>query len=197
MPEPDPQHPRARPTPPGAGLRGFYGGVLLADPQALRVRYVIDPVSGEPVVSCAPDAGENDDWRLFVPDEGEERLVLAGHPVALEASRDGVCDRWVAYHGTPETPRFFRLSVEWARQGGATFDAEEARAVNTLTAHESRVLRALRQDGVVRGVAVGVDELGLDVRVGHHVRRLAFPRRATDADEALALARVLLAEGRG
>jgi hypothetical protein len=178
--------------------------VLLADPQALRVRYIVDPVTGEPVVACAADAGESEDWRLFVPEESEGSLMLAGHPVALDVNRDGVCDRWVGYHGTPASARFFRLAVEWSRIGAAVFDAEDSKAVNRLAAEEGRVLRAIRADGVLAkglsgmgGVIVGVDESGVDIRVHRDLRRVVFPNTARSADDALAMLRALLSGGEG
>jgi hypothetical protein len=195
MPDPGSSPDPTRGFTPDLILRRFSHGVLLADPRALRVRYIVDPVTGEPVMACAPDAGESEDWRLFIPDESDGGLMVAGHPVALDARADGVCDRWVAYHGRPETPRFFRLAVEWGRIGERTFDAEETRLINPFADQEAGLLRAIRREASLGGVVLGVDDLGLDVRAGPHVRRLAFAACASNADEVLAMVRRLVSEG--
>lgn len=184
-------------------LRRRLSGIVLADPLAVRALYVLDPRTGEPIVACRGDAGETDDWVLFVPEELEGALHLAAEPVLLDPDRDGACDRWKAYHGSPDGDRFFRLAVQWGRRGAESWEAEELRAVNRLAAVEARILRELNQDPaalgalaakaagwpaadqVTPGTAVGVDEQGVDVRVGRRVVRAEFPVEVGTAEEAM------------
>ena len=194
-------------------LRRSLSGVVVADPLAVRTLYVIDPETGEPVIACRADAAETDDWVLFVPDESEGALHLAGSPEALDPDRDAACDRWRAYHGSPESGRFFRLVVQWGRRGGESWDAEEVRAPNGAAAVEARLLRLLNTDqarvgalaaraagwpagGVVSpGLAVGVDELGLDVRVGRQIVRVEHERAAATAAEVVVMVERLFRGG--
>lgn len=194
-------------------LRRALSGVVVADPLAVRVLYVVDPATGEPVVVCRADAAETDDWVLFVPDESEGALHLAGAPEALDPERDAACDRWRAYHGSPEAGRFFRLAVQWGRRGGESWDADDLRAPNGAAAVEARLLRMLNADQarvgaiaaraagwpggekVSPGVAVGVDDLGLDVRVGRQIVRVEHERAPASPEEVVAMVERLFRGG--
>lgn len=204
MPEPG-QPAEPAPVHPAIGqMRGILRGVVVADPLAVRVWFVLDPLSGNPVVVCRGDAGETEDWVLFVPDEGEGSLQVAGKPRLLDPDRDGVCDRWRAYHGTVEEGRFFMLEVEWGRWGGSMLEAEDLRRPSVAVGVESKVLRTLNATGglarrlvggspLAEHVAVGVDESGIDVRTGHgsvrtphRIVRAWFDEPAADAAGVLA-----------
>lgn len=191
-------------------LRAFSNADLLIDGQRLHARWTCRPRDGA-LTLCLPDLRWPERHAvLVVPDESAPTLELllegdpshADHPdVAPEA------DRWEAYHGRPRDTVWILARIEGARWHREILDdIATVVPVNTLGAGEAplrrelnatpddlaRALRARGRHAEGRPVAVGVDQDGVDVRLGGVVSRLEFPATATDPDDARAALRELL-----
>lgn len=193
----DPASRPALPPTPAQVLRACTTGLLLADGGATPVRYVIDPATGEPVISLGPENVEGAEWVLCIPEESDTSLRIAATPLVLDPAKDPSCDRWIGYHGTPDQ-FFYRLFTSWARLGVEVFDGPQARAPNTLGRTEVALVRTINARGLahlgfpVGARAVGVDDLGVDVRTARGVERLPFETPATSAEEATSRVEELL-----
>ncbi len=189
------------PTDALACLRAFTAGVLVYGDRALGVRFVIDPRSGRLLMPLPTDALEAHDHVLHLPDERASSLEALLSLVETGERDAGLIERWRAYHGDPSYARWRLATVESARMAGMVYDSAVFAAPNPLAADQSRVCRALNADPSrladicaasthtrpERPVALGVDPDGLDARARFGVIRVAFPRRAVDADDALAI----------
>ena len=187
--------PKARPTP-AQVPRAHSKGLLLAGDIALHVRYVVDPATGDPVLSVSPETVDAGEWVLCVPEEADDALRLAGTSVLLDPAKDPACDRWIGYHGTPDQS-FFRLAISWARLGVEVFDAPEVREPSTLRRAEVALVKALNAKPGAVGPgcrAVGVDQRGIDIRTPRDLVRIPFDATATDADDAAKKIEALLRE---
>lgn len=188
-PDADAQHEAVR------ALHASREGVLIVRESYLPVRFVTCNESGRIVANVPEEVIDASDAVLFVPDEAPSALQLM---LALGAAEESaVTDRWRAFHGTPEHPRWVAASIESARRGPWVFDGEDLACPNVLIHDEPRLLRALnadpdalrtlcRAEGVVveSPVAVGVDQHGVHVRARHGVVFVGFPQRITDAEHA-------------
>ncbi len=190
----------ASPLPPAQVLRAHTTGMLLSDGGATQIRYVIDPVTGEPVISLGPENVDGAEWVLCIPEEADTALRIAATPIVLDPTKDPACDRWIGYHGTPEQ-FFYRLFTSWARLGVEVFDGPEARAISKLGRAEVALVRKLNASALVQlgfpagSRTVGVDELGVDIRTPRGVERLPFETPATTSDEAAERVDSLLRKG--
>ena len=187
--------PQARPSP-AQVLRAHARGLLLANDLALQVRYVVDPATGDPVLSLSPETVEAGEWVLCIPEEADDALRLSGTSVVLDPAKDPACDRWIGYHGTPDQS-FFRLTVAWARLGVEVFDAPEVREPSTLRRAEVALVKILNAKigALGPGVrAVGVDQRGIDLRTHRGLVRIPFEIAATDAEDAAKKIEELLRE---
>ncbi|MCL4741745.1 MAG: hypothetical protein KJZ54_06025 [Phycisphaerales bacterium] len=189
------------PAPPDAlaCLRSYTAGTLVYGDRALASRFVIDPRSGRLLTPLPADALQAHDHVLYLPDERapslEALLSLA------DADDPGLIERWRAYHGDPPHARWCLATVESARMAGMVYDSPVFCVPNPLASDQPRICRTLNADPArladicaasthtrpERPVALGVDPDGLDARARFGVIRVAFPRRAADADDALAM----------
>jgi hypothetical protein len=190
-------------------LRAHREGVLIADGLASRIRFVIDSVTGRIVFPTTTPVAEAAELVLFVPEEDpvgtpELQLLLTARP--LDPSADPACDRWEAYHGEPRLTRWAACSIDSVKFAGEVADGEIFNRASMLRKAEPALCRLLNADparlsalcAAKAGVlpreprAVGVDELGADVRARFGIVRIPFPRPATDQQDAENLVRGLL-----
>ncbi len=197
------------PTDALASLRSFTAGVLVYADRALGVRFVIDPRSGRLLMPLPPDALEAHDHVLHLPDEHAPSLEALLSLVETSDRDAALIERWRAYHGDPAHARWRLATVESARLAGMVYDSPVFSVPNPLAADQPRLCRTLNADPSrladicaasthtrpERPVALGIDPDGLDARARFGVIRVVFPRRATDADDALAIIDELARQG--
>ncbi|MBX3390769.1 MAG: hypothetical protein KF691_15075 [Phycisphaeraceae bacterium] len=179
------------PDDPARFLRRHFSGTILSDEVVLRRNFVIDPRSGEIVASLPPNVEEAQSVVLHVPDEADGALQLLVECRALDAARDGACDRLLIYHGRSEGAKFVGLTPVDGKLNKKSFQIEKKFASNPLWADEPRICRVLNSDSgalrtlvkdlsgreVIEPKAVGVDDIGLDVRTRTGLVRVEFERR--------------------
>ncbi|MCW5776327.1 MAG: hypothetical protein KIS87_07820 [Phycisphaeraceae bacterium] len=189
------------PTDALACLRSFTAGVLVYGDRALGLRFVIDPRSGRLLMPLPADVLEAHDHVLHLPDERAPSLE-ALLSLSEAGERDaGLIERWRAYHGEPSHACWRLAAVESARMAGMVYDSPVFSVPNPLAADQPRLCRTLNADPArladicaasthtrpEHPVALGIDPDGLDARARFGVIRVAFPRRADDAEDALAM----------
>jgi len=199
--DPDPQEALRR-------LRRFRSGTLVHDEIPTPCKFVIDGRDGRVVMPVSVVAADAEEHVLWLPEErfGAMQALLVVDP--LEAEFDEARDRYLAYHGTAEEPRWIRCEIESVREGSSVYDGSDLTCPNLGHSVEPKLCKLLNSDreklkavtsklaGVVpeTALAVGVDEDGIDVRVSLGVVRVEFPRRARDPEEISATVRGLLTE---
>lgn len=194
-------------------LRAALTADLLADANPSKGRFVIDPDTGRIVMPVEPQVLDADEHVLLVPEESDQALELLVILEEIDGRWHPGADRWRSYHGEPRAARWAWFAVDCARHEGAIVDGEEICRPSALHAEENvlrraahRLISAQPAEVVARllgrdqqtilaeaPVVVGVDEAGLDVRVGRRVARLLFPSPALDAASAGEIIQGLLA----
>lgn len=175
-------------TDPVRFARRHYGAIITVDEVFHRRNIVIDPISGEFVAALPPALEDAESVVLHVPDESRGSLQLMAECRLLDANRDASCDRLLIYHGRAEGAKFVAMrpiDVKWALQ---SVQIEDFLLSNPLAKEEPRLCRLLNADARALGAlvlklsgrstiepkAVGVDDLGLDVRTRTGVARVEF-----------------------
>jgi len=189
-------------------IRRFRVGTLVSDGVPLPCRFIIDGRDGRLVMPVPPQTLDADEHVLWLPEEQFNAAQALLDAEELEDEFDEARDRYLAYHGRADRPRWLRARVESVRDGSRVFDGEAIVAPNAARSVEPALCRALNEDrdrlrrltGRLVGVepetalAVGVDEDGFDVRAALGVVRVEFPRPARDAEETEATVRGLLTD---
>ncbi len=189
-------------------LRSHREGVLICDGAVSALRFVIDNRTGRIVFPCSALPFEAEECVLFIPEESDDALQLLLVPRPADPDTDEGCDRWRAYHGTPEFPRWASCAIESGRIGDDVVEGEALTVANALRAAEPSLCRSLNADParltrlctrlagieVPSPLCVGVDADGVDVRARFGIVRLPFPSPAHSAEEARATIEALLAE---
>ncbi len=179
-------------------LYGNSRAVLLAEPSALAVGYVVTP-DGRLVIGCRADAGDSTPWTLCVPEESEGATQVLGEPVRIDPKVDGAADRWEARHGALRERQVFSIKVESVRCGGTVWDASDVRLENPIAEGEAGILRTLNADTATlvaicerasgvspeRATAVGVDAWGLWIRGAIGPIRVEFAKAVQDTEGAV------------
>ena len=189
-------------------LRAHRLGRLVATlPDGLETRaedchFVIDGTSGMLVFLVTRVMLEFDGHAIFIPDEcarASEEILELGVSLAHEpAVAEVLRDRHLAYHGHIRGGVWVQSAIEWARYGERVIDGDGLCMPNQLSGDEpalcrmcnasnDRLARAACQRFALSGsqvLAVGVDSFGLDLRVGHRVRRIEFTQEATNRGDA-------------
>lgn len=195
------------PTDAATVLRAHRAGVLLADESPAPARFVIDGRTGRLVMPAPPALHDAGEFVLFIPEERDDALQLLLTPGILPDD-DPAADRWLAYHGRPESKGWAAFAVESARLGGEVTDGPGMTLTNPLADAEPRLCKRVNADpaGLARACAaggapvasplcVGVDAYGLDVRARFGIVRLAFPAPAdTEASAAASIDALLRGE---
>ncbi len=191
-------------------LRAHRQGVLVAGGVASPLRFVTDNATGRVVFPTNPNIFEDEEAVLFTPEESIEALQLLLLPRPTDPDTDEACDRWKAYHGTPEYPRWASCGIESGRLGGDVVDGEALMVPNPLRAAEPALCKRLNTDRarltrlcrratgveIPAPLAVGVDPDGLDVKARFGIVRVPFaaPAPAPTGEAAGAAIDALLAE---
>lgn len=184
-----------------AHLRAHREGLLLAAGLPRRIRIVQH--EGSLVFPAEPALVDADSLTLCLPDEAptddnELQLMLS----AALTDDGAAADRWRIYHGEPDRLTWVACTIQGARYRGDVVDHEPLNAPNPLASAEPALCRTLNADrarlamvcrlitGVLpeSPVAVGVDDLGIDLRARFGIIRLPF--RDPVPTPALAQARI-------
>lgn len=191
------------PIDPARILRRFHRGVLRVADDVRDVRFVVDQLTGFPVLPVRADVFAAEDLILFIPDEAEDALQLLVEATELDPNREAACDRFIAYHGAAQgvegrarSARWARLTVTTAKIAGvvddgacssnAIGDDEPAlcKWLNTTLGAASRIVKGLSSTPEDDLTVVGVDQFGVDVRARADIVRVEFPTQATSAAAA-------------
>jgi hypothetical protein len=172
-------------------LKRHSDGLLAVDERMERVRFVIDPITGCPVMPVDSDVPRFETLTLFIPDEDASGLQMLGEPTALDPDTDACCDRYLIYYGPPSVRggiAWIRFNVTAARFGGALIDVEEVAQPNPFLKDEpgackrgnsarEALIAACERSGapVQHPVLVGVDPLGADIRASFGIVRIEWP----------------------
>ncbi|MFA6045242.1 MAG: hypothetical protein WC718_09670 [Phycisphaerales bacterium] len=177
-------------------LHVFCDGIMLVADRADRVRFVLNPSSGEPVLPIHADVLEHQEITLLVPDETDDALQLLCTPTPLDPARAEACDRHLIFFGKPQFPKWALLEVEAVKSTDGVLEGAEFVGPEPLHAAEPALLKLLNADRSLLGaayqrhggttpdepLAVGVDEWGAWVRARFGAMRLPFATHApTDA----------------
>lgn len=181
-------------------LRGTTDAVLCADERPFPRRFVLDGVTGRPVVAAPPLVDEVEQLVLHVPDEGEDSLQLLVEHQWLDPDRDEAADRFLIHHGKPDTPRLAALDVLAVKLAGVVLEVERVQRPNPLLSIEPATCKKLNADKEVLAricrvmsgrtptepTLVGIDPHGMWVRTRTGPLRLAFTQMLDDPQQAAA-----------
>ncbi|MBX3380734.1 MAG: hypothetical protein KF805_11625 [Phycisphaeraceae bacterium] len=169
-------------------LRRHYSAVITIDELIVPRNIVIDPASGELVAALPASVDDAESIVLHVPDESSGSLQMMVECRPLDANRDAACDRLLIYHGRAEGARFAAMhpiDVKWEVQetkienffGPSPLASEEPRLCRMLNGDPNALgalLERLSGRATMEPRAVGVDQLGLDVRTRTGLVRIEF-----------------------
>jgi len=179
-------------------IRAHHEATLLYDQTPLETRFIVDPRTGDLLVAIEEEALSADDVVLACPRDAFDtpiRISVALSDTVSEEQRD----RYTAYMLPTSPAPLAAASIAFAKlDSGEVFEPGELALVNPLVDGMGPLCKRLNEDraalaGLCRTlsgvdfedpIAVGVDELGIDVRARHGVARLDLPSPVKDADEA-------------
>jgi len=173
-------------------------GTASFDGQFLNIKFIRSPKSGHLVASVPVALLMSDEVVLFVPEEREDSLQLLLSIEEVEES--ALTDRFSAYYPEPDHVRWAEMWIDTGRLCEYVFDGDALMTANPLAEDEPTLLRALNEcpdslkrvcaqcctTEVASPLAVGIDELGIDIRAHFGIVRLPFDAPVADADEARA-----------
>lgn len=193
-------------------MREHHQGVLNADGQIDRVKFIIDGATGALVLPSPPGIGDAEELVLFVPEEQPDmgpalQLLLTGRTLEPDSEP---ADRWRAYFGTPRQTKWLTCEIEGGKLEGEVIEPELLRVPNTLRAQEARLCKRLNADKAALAslcqrsvgvtvpdpLAVGVDPTGIDIRARFGVIHVLFPAPVLDPAAAALAVESLLGAGR-
>ncbi|MEM1330672.1 MAG: hypothetical protein AAGG07_08945 [Planctomycetota bacterium] len=188
-------------------FRRFKQGVLLADGRPWRTRFIVDPVDGAVLMPIDPEVRGADELVLHIPDEGFDAMqALLEQNAFIDGDPGAIADRFMGYHGEPESAIWLRSTLAAARWDGTVVDGDDLAIPNALRSAEPALLRALNSDREVLraalhglGVevesptAVGVDPMGFDVRAAFGIVRAEPGEDMRDGEAARRVVESLLA----
>jgi hypothetical protein len=184
-------------------MRRHHQGVLRIDDEddVINVRFVLQPSTGQPVLPVPPRTiGQQ--CVLCLPDDALDNadcLQLIGGLEEVNPQREAACDRWNASFGKSSVATWCVLRVQTAKQLDQAFDGalvslanplakEEGALCKACNAHQANLTRACEKQLHVKGAtpfAVGVDALGVDVRLTFGLARLEFGLPVACSSEAM------------
>jgi len=179
-------------------LRGHSTGTLLVDGTATPVLYIVDPRAGSLILSVEREMTEGDDTVLVIPEDSFEAPMRASLELGEEPEGEAT-DRYMAYHTRQPMPMWARGAISFVKvDSGSVVGQEEIEAPNPLVDalpglckklnSDQRALREvcklLAKADIDEPVAVGIDDLGFDVRARFGVVRVELPAPVRSAEEA-------------
>jgi len=179
-------------------------GVVRAAEQSFVCRFVPDPAGKRLIAPLAPAVFGLAEPVLWIPAEADDALALI---VTIRPTEESVLtDRWQAWHGAPEFPRWAAINVDSGKHEAWVFDSDELLPPNPLAPAEPALCRLVNANsgGLARlceraahvnvpsPLCVGVDDLGLHVRARFGVVRVHFDRPPRDAEDAKAMIEAML-----
>lgn len=179
-------------------LRGHTTGTLLVDSTPTDVLYIVDPRTGALILSAEAGMLGGDDIVLVIPEDRFDAPMRAS--LMLEEEPEGeATDRFMAYHTRQPLPMWARGSISFVKvDSGAVVSQEQIETPNPLIDALAGLCRKLNSDPVAlrevcrlltgadieEPVAVGIDDLGIDVRARFGVVRVALPSPVASGEEA-------------
>jgi len=193
-------------TIPGSERRrwiAYRAGVIEADGVPSPSKFIVDGRDGRLVLAGGRDLLDAAELVLWIPDDRFDAVQLLLEAEPLNDPDGALADRHAAYHGHSGPARFTHAAIVQGRDPEGVYDAEELAAPNPLHTIEPRLcallnrstddLRALAaRDVRIRlehPVAVGVDDLGADLRTRVGIVRLEWPEplaNPSSAEDAIA-----------
>lgn len=182
-------------------LRLYHEGVLLSGEVASPVRFVLDPLSGQPVLPVEAGVLGAESVSLVSPDDATDNpdsLQVHARPVEVDPHSHEACDRYQAYFGKADHARWALLQVDSLKRLNTVIDGDLVRLSNPLRRTEGALCRAANahlpelarackhRAGTApeQPLTVGVDPWGMDVRARFGVLRLEFSIPVSTPDEA-------------
>lgn len=187
-------------------LHVFCDAIMLVADRADRIRFVLNPATGEPVLPVHADVLEHDELTLLVPDESNDALQLLCTPAPINPASADACDRHQIFFGKPHFPKWALLEIEAVKSTQGVLEGAVFIGPEPLHAFEPALLKLLNTDRALLGaacqrltgtapdepLAVGVDEWGAWVRARFGAMRLPFTMHApSDAAARAAIASLL------
>jgi len=187
-------------------VRSHHEATLLCDGVAHETRCLIDPGSGDLIVTVQEDALDADDASLAMPRDSFDTPVRLSVELLGDTSEEQR-DRFVAYHLPSVAPRYALACVSFAKlDSGEVLERDQLALSNPLSHAVGALCRVLNEDrsrlsalcAALSGteisdpLAVGVDDTGIDIRATHGIVRLELPAAVVDAEEARRVLAALL-----
>jgi len=179
-------------------------GSIAFGEHVIPFRCIRTPKGGHLLASVPVALLMADEMIVFLPEEREDALQLLLS--AEEVQESALTDRYHAYFPEPEHVRWAELWIDAGRLCEFVFDGDALMTPNPLADEEAALLRAINADRetlkracgeccsteIAEPIAVGVDELGIDIRAHFGIVRLPFGEPVEDADAARARIEQLL-----
>lgn len=179
-------------------LLACYDGILHIDgpDSTAPVKFIRDPADGRIIMACPVATFFAEEIVLFTPDEADDAMKLLLSAEQIEECH--LTDRVLAYHGEPEHVRWGAFWIDSAKHGPWVFDGDAMMIPSALADAERELLKELNADTprlsalvqrareveVASPVALGIDQLGLDIRARFGPMRIAFEHECPDNDAA-------------
>ncbi|MEL7472654.1 MAG: hypothetical protein AAGK04_04990 [Planctomycetota bacterium] len=183
-----------------AELRRWRVGVLQADEQLESVHFVAAPTDGRLLLPVSRDAAEAHELVLWIPEESFDAMQGLLEPRVIgeddwTPALEGARDRYLAYHGRADTVYWMLCGADSFKWRDEVIPGVDILTPNAIGSVEGGLLKRLNASGHVAAlarrfagatvsepVAVGVDELGIDIRSRVGVLRVRFDQPTTEAD---------------
>lgn len=184
-------------------IRGHAEGTLLVDSRPHKTLYMIDPHTGSLVLTIEEEMLDGEDVVFVLPEDTFDAPIR----ISLDLSttiQEEACDRFLAYHLHQPSPIWAHGRINFAKlESGEVISKEEIEVENGLMSAHSGLCRKLNNDrkalrmvckllakaDIEEPTAVGIDQIGFDVRGQFGVVRVEFPspvQNATQAEDVLA-----------
>ncbi len=179
-------------------LCGHTRGTLIVDSLPYETLYMVDPRTGALVLSVSDDMLGGDDVVLVIPEDTFDAPMR----ISLELSttiQEEACDRFLAYHLHQPSPIWVHGRINFAKlEAGNVVGPDELEVPNGLMDEHSGLCKKLNNDrealrivckllakaDIEEPTAVGIDQIGFDVRGHFGVVRVEFPSPVHDATQA-------------
>jgi hypothetical protein len=187
-------------------LRSAWSCTLLYDQTPFETRCMIDPRSGDFIVSIVKDALDATDITLACPRDSFDARIRVSIELD-ETTTEEQRDRFTAYHLPSTPPLLVAGKFQYSKlDSGEVVTPDQCSLVNPLVSGMGTLCRLLNADrdrlsrvckslsGVAHEtpLAVGVDPTGIDIRANYGLVRLVLPSRISDPDDAMNIIEALV-----